>query len=83
MFPGLGSDLSWVGESEPFLPVYTAAMPEPKLYTLSTHIGAACTKQFRSLQDLADKLKMDVGDLMRQCSGKAPPSRRKKASTTP
>jgi hypothetical protein len=48
-------------------------MPHP--YGFSTHIGAACAKQFRSLQDLADRLKMDVGDLMRQCSGKALPSR--------
>jgi ribosome-binding protein aMBF1 (putative translation factor) len=50
-------------------------MPEPKLYSFSTHIGAACAKQFRTFQDLADKLKMDVADLMRQCNAKAPPSR--------
>ena len=40
-------------------------------YTFSTHIGAACTKQFRMFPDLAEKLKMDVTDLMRQCNGKA------------
>jgi hypothetical protein len=76
LLPGLGSDLSWVGESEPsFLPVYTAAMPEPKLYSFSTHVGAACAKQFRTFQDLAEKLKMDVHDLMRQCNAHAPPTR--------
>jgi hypothetical protein len=35
-------------------------MPEPKLYSFSTHIGAACAKQFRTIGDLAEKLKMDV-----------------------
>jgi transcriptional regulator with XRE-family HTH domain len=54
---------------------YTAAMPQPKLYAFSTHIGAACAKQFRSFADLAEKLKMDVTELMRQCNGKAPPSK--------
>jgi transcriptional regulator with XRE-family HTH domain len=49
-------------------------MPEPKLYSFSTHVGAACAKQFRTFVDLAEKLKMDVSDLMRQCNGKAPPS---------
>jgi hypothetical protein len=41
-------------------------MPEPKLYQFSTFIGAACAKQFRTLPDLAEKLKMDVTDLMQQ-----------------
>jgi ribosome-binding protein aMBF1 (putative translation factor) len=50
-------------------------MTEPKLYQFSTHIGAACAKQFRTFPDLAEKLKMDVTDLMRQCNGKAPPSK--------
>jgi hypothetical protein len=46
-------------------------MPEPKLYPqFSTFIGAACAKQFRTFPDLAEKLKMDVTDLMRQCNGK-------------
>jgi ribosome-binding protein aMBF1 (putative translation factor) len=40
-----------------------------------THIGATCAKQFRTFQDLADKLKMDGTDLMRQCNAKAPPSK--------
>jgi transcriptional regulator with XRE-family HTH domain len=44
-------------------------------YTFSTHIGAACTKQFRTFADLAEELKMDVTDLMRQCNGKVPPSK--------
>jgi hypothetical protein len=50
-------------------------MPEPKLYSFSTHIGAACAKQFRRFADLAEKLGMDVTDLMLQCNAKAPPSK--------
>jgi hypothetical protein len=46
-------------------------MPEPKLYQFSTFIGATCAKQFRTFPDLAEKLKMDVTDLMRQCNGRA------------
>jgi hypothetical protein len=41
-------------------------MPEPKLHQFSTHIGAACAKQFRTFPDLAEKLNMPVTDLMRQ-----------------
>lgn len=44
-------------------------------YEFSTHIGAACAKQSRTFLDLAEKLKMSVEDLMRQCNGKAPPSK--------
>ena len=44
-------------------------------YEFSTHIGAVCTRQFRTFADLAEKLKMDVEDLMRQCNGKVPPSK--------
>jgi hypothetical protein len=44
-------------------------------YTFSTHIGEACAKQFRTVPDLAEKLKMDVTDLMQQCNGKVPPSK--------
>ena len=44
-------------------------MPD-KPCTFSTYIGAACAKQFRTFADLAEKLKMDVTDLMRQCNGK-------------
>jgi hypothetical protein len=50
-------------------------MPEPKLYTFSTHIGAACNKQSRTFADLAEKPKMDVVDLMRQCNARAAPSK--------
>jgi hypothetical protein len=44
-------------------------------YTFSKHIGAACTKQFRTFPDLAKKLKMDVTELMRQCNDKVSPSK--------
>jgi len=50
-------------------------MAEPKLYAFSTHIGTACNKQSRTFADLAEKLKLDATDLMRQCNGKAPPSK--------
>jgi hypothetical protein len=53
-------------------PDYTAARPEPKLHSLSTHIGSACAKQFKTFADLSEKLNMDLTDLMRQCNGKAP-----------
>jgi hypothetical protein len=56
-------------------PDYTAGMPEPKLYAFSTHIGPACAKQMRTFADLAEKLKTDVTDLMRQCNGKTAPSK--------
>jgi hypothetical protein len=36
-------------------------------YQFSTHIGAACAKQFRTFAYLAEKLKMGVTELMRQC----------------
>ncbi len=44
-------------------------------YMLSTHIGAACAKQMRTFQDLAEKLKMSVEDLMGQCNSKVSPSK--------
>jgi hypothetical protein len=44
-------------------------------YTFSTHIGEACAKQFRTFPDLAEKLKMDVTELMRQCNGTVSPSK--------
>ncbi len=53
-------------------------MPEIKYkppYEFSTHIGAACARQMRTFVDLAEKLKMPVEDLMRQCNGKVSPSR--------
>jgi Rap1a immunity proteins len=50
-------------------------MPEPKLYEFSTHIGSTCARKMVSFQQAADKLKMDVTELMRQRNAKAPPSR--------
>ena len=44
-------------------------------YQFSTQIRAACAKQLRTFSDLAEKLKMDVTDLMRQCNGKVSPSK--------
>jgi hypothetical protein len=49
-------------------------MPEPKLHAWSTTIGTARNKQSRTFVDLAEKLKMHVGDLMRQCNAKVAPS---------
>jgi ribosome-binding protein aMBF1 (putative translation factor) len=54
---------------------YTFAMPEPKLYEFSTHIGSACARKMVTFQQLSEKLKLDVTDLMRQCNAKAPPSK--------
>ena len=50
-------------------------MPEPKLFQFSTHIGAVCNQKSRTFNDLAERLGMDVTDLMRQCNGQAPPSK--------
>jgi ribosome-binding protein aMBF1 (putative translation factor) len=53
-------------------------MPDNKFqppYPFSTHIGTACCEQSRTFTDLAEKLKMNVLDLMRQCNGHAPPSK--------
>jgi hypothetical protein len=50
-------------------------MPGPKLYTFSTHIGAAAARRMRNFHDLAQKLKMPVDDVMEQCNTKKPPSR--------
>ena len=44
-------------------------------YAFSTHIGTACNMKSRTFVDLADKLKMDVYELMRQCNGQASPSK--------
>jgi hypothetical protein len=43
-------------------------MVQPKLYSYSTHIGIACKPEGPTFVDLATKLKMDLGDLMAQCS---------------
>jgi hypothetical protein len=50
-------------------------MPEPKLYDWSVTIGTACNRRSRTFVDLAEKLKMDVHQLMKECNGHAPPSR--------
>jgi hypothetical protein len=44
-------------------------------YQFSAHIGAACAKQFGTFAYLAEKLKMPVEDLMKQCNGNVPPSK--------
>ena len=46
-----------------------------KPYTFSMHISAACSAQMRTFADLADKLDMDVTDLMKECNGKVSPSK--------
>jgi ribosome-binding protein aMBF1 (putative translation factor) len=54
-------------------------MPDPNPYkppyAFSVCIGEACNRKMRNLLDLAEKLKMDVTDLMRQCNGHASPSK--------
>jgi hypothetical protein len=50
-------------------------MPQSRPCAFSTHVGAPCAKQFRTFQDVAEKLKMDVHQLMQECNGHAPPSR--------
>jgi hypothetical protein len=35
-------------------------MPQPKLYSFSTTIGAACASQFPTFQDLAERLNADA-----------------------
>jgi transcriptional regulator with XRE-family HTH domain len=53
-------------------------MPDQKYkppYAFSTHIGTVCAQKSRTFLDLADNLKMDVHELMRQCNGKTPPSK--------
>jgi ribosome-binding protein aMBF1 (putative translation factor) len=44
-------------------------------YAFSTRIGTACCEQSRTFTDLAEKLKMNALDLMRQCNGHASPSK--------
>ena len=39
-------------------------------YPFSTHIGAACNKQMKTFHDLAQRLGMDMIDLMLQCNGR-------------
>jgi hypothetical protein len=42
-------------------------------YAFSVQIGETCARKMRTFHDLADRLGMDVTDLMRQCNGKVPP----------
>ena len=44
-------------------------------YPFSVTIGENCARQMRTFHDLAEKLKMPVEQLMRECNGHAPPSR--------
>jgi ribosome-binding protein aMBF1 (putative translation factor) len=44
-------------------------------YTFSTRIREACTRQMRRFVDLAEKLNVDVTELMRQCKGEVSPSK--------
>jgi hypothetical protein len=39
-------------------------------YQFSVTIGETCTRKLVTFSDLAEKLKMPVEDLMRQCNGK-------------
>jgi hypothetical protein len=54
-------------------------MPDPKPYrppyAFSVTIGETCNRKMRTFQDLAEKLRMPVEDLMRQCNGHASPSK--------
>jgi ribosome-binding protein aMBF1 (putative translation factor) len=54
-------------------------MPSPDKYkppyAFSVTIGETCNRKMRTFVDLAEKLKMDVTDLMRQCNGKTHPGK--------
>ena len=54
-------------------------MPDSRPYKLpyafSVTIGENCARKMRTFVDVADKLKMPVEDLMRQCNGKVSPSK--------
>jgi hypothetical protein len=54
-------------------------MPGPQPYkppyAFSVTIGETCNRKMRTFVDLAEKLKMDVVDRMKQCNGKVPPSK--------
>jgi transcriptional regulator with XRE-family HTH domain len=44
-------------------------------YAFSVTTGENCARKMRTFADLAEKLKMPVEDLMRQCNGKVSPSK--------
>jgi ribosome-binding protein aMBF1 (putative translation factor) len=71
----IGSDAS--GRSEEVHRLTGRKMPDKYKppYTFSTHIGATRARKGRTFVDLAEKLKMDVTNLMQQCNGHAPPSK--------
>jgi ribosome-binding protein aMBF1 (putative translation factor) len=54
-------------------------MPDPSPYkppyAFSVLIGETCNRKMRNCVDLAEKLKMDVTDLMKQWNGHASPSK--------
>jgi hypothetical protein len=53
-------------------PRISSEMPENDKppYPFSTHIVAACNKQMKTFHDLAQRLGMDMIDLMLQCNGR-------------
>jgi transcriptional regulator with XRE-family HTH domain len=50
-------------------------MAQLRPFQFSNVIGASCARQSRTFDDLAEKLKMDVHQLMRECNGHAAPSK--------
>jgi transcriptional regulator with XRE-family HTH domain len=53
-------------------------MPDSKYrppYEFFTYIDPTSARQMRTFTELAEKLKIDVIDLMRQSNGKVPPSK--------
>jgi ribosome-binding protein aMBF1 (putative translation factor) len=44
-------------------------------YAFSTTIGECLTRKMLSFYELAEKLKMPIEDLMRQCNGKMAPTK--------
>ncbi len=53
-------------------------MPEEKYkppYVFSVTIGETCNRKMWNFLDLAEKLRIPVEDLMRQCNGHASPSK--------
>jgi hypothetical protein len=66
-----GGLLTSVGMSN----IMPSAKPYKPPYAFSVTIGENCARQMRTFADLAEKLKMPVEDLMRQCNGKVSPSK--------
>jgi hypothetical protein len=55
----------------------TSSMPDKYKppYAFSVTVGETCARKMRNFQDLAEKQKMPVEDLMRQANGHASPSK--------